>query len=241
MKNEHNKTIKCQRLCVDEELTKGAQLSLGLAQFHYLKNVLRMPEGAAVRVFNGRDGEWLSFLSYTGKKEAALCLQECLRAQPEISRRICLAFAPIKKARMDFLVEKAVELGAHELQPVLTQNTEVRTIRDDRLDQQIKEAAEQCERLDLPVLKPLLKMDAFLTTYKDIPVLACLERTDADLLKNVAGGLDRDFAVLIGPEGGFSKEEASLLQKQDNVVPVSLGPHILRSETAALAALSLVM
>lgn len=241
MKSEHDKTIKCQRLCVDEELTKGAQLFLGPAQLHYLKNVLRMPESAPVRVFNGRDGEWLSSLSYTGKKEASLHVTECLREQPDAGRRVCLAFAPIKKARMDFLVEKAVELGVHELQPVLTQNTEARTVRDDRIVQQIKEAAEQCERLDVPVLKPLLKMEAFLASYKDFPVLACLERAEAGLLRNTAGRLDTDFAILIGPEGGFSQEESALLLRHDNVMPVSLGPHILRSETAALAALSLVM
>lgn len=243
MEKEYYKTIKCQRLCVDDELKQGGRVVPDAAQFHYLKNVLRLPEEAPLRVFNGRDGEWLAALSYTGKKGAALLLQELLKPQPAAgSRRVHLAFAPIKKNRMDFLVEKAVELGAHALHPVLTQNTEVRTIREDRISLQIREAAEQCERLDIPSLLPLQKMEDFIKTYRDMPVLACLERADARPLSGEAARTgDGDLAILVGPEGGFTAGECDILRQMDNVIPVSLGHRILRSETAALSALSLVM
>lgn len=238
MKEADKKTIKCQRLCVDGELKNGSTVSLDQAHVHYLKNVMRMPEGAHIRVFNGRDGEWLAGINYEGKKSASLHLEEKLAAQPDIKRRVCLVFAPIKKARMDFLIEKAVELGAHELQPVLTQNTEVRVIKEDRIRQQIREAAEQCERLDIPALSPLISLHNYIAQRQDSPVLACLERQDTPHISDVIVQMEGDVAVLVGPEGGFTAEEMSFIEKTGNIRPVSLGRNVLRSETACLVALS---
>lgn len=138
------------------------------------------------------------------------------------------------------MVEKAVELGATHLHPVLTRHTEVRHINADRLLQQIIEAAEQCERLDVPCLTPLAPLDALLGAWPDdVPMLACLERRGGAALldTSVSGG---SCAVLIGPEGGFTAEEAAGLERQRGIIPVSLGPRILRSETAALYALSVI-
>ena len=225
--------IKLPRIYVEDDLHDGAALALGRDQAHYLCTVLRGRAGDSVRLFNGRDGEWLGTIETTGKKDTTLRLTRKLKDQPPAPRPVHLYFAPIKKARMDWLIEKAVELGATHLHPVLTQNAEVRAINEDRIRSQITETTEQCERLDMPQLFPLRP---FLTAIGDSNIFACVERMN---LKPLEKTIPENSAVsfLIGPEGGFTATEKEKLLALKNVTPLSLGSRILRSETAAIAAL----
>lgn len=241
-----DKTIKLPRLYVDCDLRAGEPAALGPQALHYLRNVMRRKAGDRVRLFNGRDGEWLCVLEDAGGKRVSVVPESCLRSQPPPPRPLHLAFAPVKKARLDWLVEKAVELGATALHPVLTRNAEVRVLNEARLTAQMAEAAEQCERMDLPALTPLIPLPAFLSdfTLKDFtgtgaPLLACLERApDAAPLSAALPPPPDSAAFLIGPEGGFTEDERRLILAAPGVRPVSLGPRILRSETAVCAALA---
>lgn len=199
--------------------------------------MLRAEPGAQVRVFNGRDGEWLAEISTLDKKRGALRFLERIKAQTEPMMRVRLLFAPIRKQRLDLLIEKAVELGATDLYPVLTARTENRALKFDRIAAQIIEAAEQCERLDLPVLHPARGIDELLRNWDGPEIFACVERKYLPALaplKNVA-----DCAFFIGPEGGFDAREADILCESLKVCPVGLGDTILRAETAAFYCLSL--
>lgn len=191
-----------------------------------------------MRIFNGRDGEWLAEITAIGKKDGALCLTRQIRAQGKSGAARHLLFAPVKKQRMDVLIEKAVELGVSDLHPVLTNRTENRKINAERLEAQMIEAAEQCERLDVPRLHPLVPLAQKIAGWTDGEVYACLERADAPLLHTVITG--GGAAFLIGPEGGFDAGEIEFLSARENVRPVSLGANILRAETAAIACLSYV-
>lgn len=232
--------FKLPRLYVPQDLVEGVPVILDAGQAHYLGAVLRRKIGDMIRVFNGKDGEWLVSLEEIGKKSATGYLKKSLRVQPAGGLRVHLLFAPIKKHRMDWLVEKAVELGVTDLHPVLTRNTEVRKINVERLERQVFEAAEQCERLEIPVLHSLRDMQAVLQG-RDMegPVLACVERFDAVPLVQAVPEGHQDLAVLIGPEGGFTAEEKTMLAGFAGVTPVSLGDSVLRCETAAVKALIL--
>lgn len=234
-----NDITKSPRLFVEPALNAGAELAIEGPAHHYLKNVLRIGAGAKIRLFNGRDGEFAATVQSTDKKAVHVALDKQLRAQKKPEREIHLLFAPIKKERMDFLIEKAVELGATHIHPVLTQNTDVRKINEDRLAAQMIEAAEQCERLDIPTLSPAKDLFAALATWnKNILMLAALERFDAQpLTKRILPG---NVAVLIGPSGGFTREEMEKISALSFIQPVSLGENILRSETAAAAALAIL-
>lgn len=231
-----NSITKSPRLYTELDLLQGSVIELPKEQAHYLKNVLRKTEGDLVRLFNGRDGEWIYTLQSLGKKSAQAAAQEQIRPQTEQSREIHAYFPPIKKNRMDFMIEKAVELGATHLHPVLTQNTETRKINEERLKAQIIEAAEQCERLNLPVLYPL---DDIFSALKDCdcPVYAAIERIDGAVSTDHDNG---DIAVLIGPEGGFTREEINRLNGLPTLKTISLGNTILRAETALLKLLSIL-
>lgn len=229
---------KYARLYLNGALEENSKLRLDSEQAHYLRNVLRKTVGDKVRVFNGRDGEWLARIDALGKKEAELVPEECLRVQSvRSSGRLHLCFSPIKKHRMDFLIEKAVELGVTDFHPILTNRTENRKINEDRLRAQIIEAVEQSERLDVPLLHSMEKLPVFLgASTLGVPVYACIERAGAmNLAKaDLSGGA----AFLIGPEGGFDPEEISSIKNTRSVYPVDLGQEILRAETACLACLS---
>lgn len=233
--------FKLPRLYVDAPIEKGRVVPLSVDQAHYFKTVLRRQDGDQVRIFNGRDGEFLCTLQEMTKKGGLACAERQTREQPRDSSAVHLFFAPIKKSRMDWLIEKAIELGATDLHPVITQNTEVRELNNKRLMQQMHEAAEQCERLDLPVLHDSIKLNT-LTTHapKDTALLAALERGEtkpiAEMIK--AG---TPVAILIGPEGGFTAQESEWIQEKSGWSPVSLGPRILRSETAVCVSLTAVM
>lgn len=235
-----NEYIKLPRLYVDQDLSADTPVSFTADQAHYLKNVMRRQPGDRLRLFNGRSGEWLAALTTADKKQATARLEKQLLPQPPQGRETHLLFAPIKKARMDFLIEKAVELGATHLHPVITQYTEVRQVNEERLRAQIVEAAEQCERLSVPALAPAKKLATLVSGWdKAIPVHACIERAeDAPLLQDCA--LGERAAFLIGPEGGFAPEEIEMLRRIPAVRPVSLGSSIYRAETAALICLAAV-
>lgn len=232
---------KLPRLFTESPLSEGCAAVLDTAQTHYLKNVLRKQEGEHLRVFNGKDGEFTAHIEKLGKKEAIIRLEALFLPQPPAAPPVHLVFAPIKKARLDMLIEKAVELGASDLHPVLTERTENRHLNTERLNAQITESLEQCERLARPRLHPLQKLEKLIPTWQSPVIFACLEREDALPLTEALNSMTaQGAALLLGPEGGFTPKEISYLTAAKNCRPVSLGPAILRAETAVFYALSLV-
>ncbi len=229
------------RLFVEAPLGADAAVSLTDAQAHKLGQVLRLTEGDAVALFNGRDGEWQASLVRAGKKGLAARCTGCLAAQRQPAPTT-LVFAPIKAGRLDLLTEKATELGATRLIPVTTRRTVVERVNDGRMAANAVEAAEQCGRLEVPEVMPLRRLDQVLGGWPAaLPLFYCDEAGDAPELIAAAGGLaDGPAALLLGPEGGFEPDERRLLRGLPFVRPVSLGPCILRAETAALSALALL-
>lgn len=228
------------RLHVDAELFPGAEIPLEAGQAHHLLHVLRLQAGAELRIFNGRSPEFSAHLAIPGKGRAAAVVGPSLRpfvAAPDL----WLAFSPIRQARMDMLVEKATELGAAALLPVLTRRTQVRQVNLPKIAAQAREAAEQSERLDLPRIMPPQDLSALLAGWPaGRPLFACLERSDAPSLVAAIGSGPVVAGLLVGPEGGFAPEEQAALLAHPAVRPVSLGPRILRAETAAIAGLSVL-
>jgi 16S rRNA (uracil1498-N3)-methyltransferase len=229
------------RLHVEPDLSEGAALRLEAEQTHYLKNVLRLEAGDAVALFNGRDGEWLGRIEGFGKGWCSLTLIERRREQRP-GPDLWLVFAPIKRAHIDFLVEKATELGVAALHPVHTNRTVVERVNLDRLRANAIEAAEQSERLTLPVLHEPQDLRALLTEWPtERRLLLCDESGAAPAIGEVLRQTAAErWAVLVGPEGGFAETELDALRKLAFVSPVSLGPRVLRADTAALAALAVV-
>lgn len=229
------------RLFIDEPLEAGMQLSLAEKQAHYLLQVLRGKPGDAVALFNGKDGEWLATLESTGKKSATLSLKKLLRPQsPQAD--LWLLCAPLKNARTEWVVEKATELGVARICPVSTQFTVADRINEARLAAIAREAAEQCERLTLPVIDPLTPLLRVLTGWQAERKLIFGDESGKggnarDLLPGLAPG---PCALLIGPEGGFSSAELELLRGHAYVSGMCLGPRVLRADTAAIAALALL-
>ncbi len=222
------------RIYQDLPLENQGEITLTSEASHYLKNVLRKKEGDEVRIFNGREGEYLATLSTIGKKTATAILGECIAQQPTHIEHIHLLFAPIKKARMDILIEKAVELGVTDFHPVITDRTEYRKLNKTRITAQIIEAAEQCERLNIPTLHPIQTLDQKLRSWGS-PLLWAAERYDAPHLSTITGN---NYAFLIGPAGGFTPQECEKLKRHDQVTPISLGRAVYRSETAAMLCLA---
>lgn len=232
-----NDAVALPRLFVNVPLETGNPLALSAEQTHYLKSVLRRPDGSALILFNGKNGEWQATFTFAGKRDGTAIPQHMRRPQPPEATPLHLAFCPIRKERLDFLIEKAVELGVSDLHPVLSQRTVVRDLNRERIHCQIVEASEQCERLDVPMLHPLRSLSSLMGEWPSaVPLYVALERDGAPTLISIprpkaASGL------LIGPEGGFTEEEKSWLKTCPSINPVSLGPRILRSETAALVGL----
>ncbi|GAB6052994.1 16S rRNA (uracil(1498)-N(3))-methyltransferase [Magnetospira thiophila] len=224
------------RLYVTDDLTAGQSISLPPSQAHYLHGVLRLSPGDSLHLFNGREGEWLAELRDMSKKQARLEVTTQTRPQmPEPGP--WLLFAPLKKDRTDFLVEKATELGAAALWPVFTRHTVAARVNQERLRAQVIEAAEQCGRLTLPELIPPLTLNNLERAWDPArPLWIADESRTGTPLKD----LDVSAApgILIGPEGGFAEAELDLLRRLPFAVRVSLGPRLLRAETAALAALA---
>ncbi len=230
---------KYPRLYVAKTLGENINLELPIAQTHYLKNVLRKTTGDHIRVFNGVNGEWLYKITALCKKNTAAAPTQKLKDQPAQTLHKHLIFAPIKKSRMDFLIEKSVELGVTGLHPVIMDHSETRNVKIDRTNAQIIEAAEQCERLDLPVLHPITPLYKAIEKWpKKIKILWAAERTDSTHISKINTPCNTAITFLIGPEGGFSDNEIKFLSQTQNINAISLGEKILRAETAAIACLS---
>ncbi|MGB7432339.1 MAG: 16S rRNA (uracil(1498)-N(3))-methyltransferase [Ahrensia sp.] len=232
---------KLQRLFLDQPMGQGHALDLDKAQSNYLMNVLRMAAGDTVLVFNGRDGEWRATLQPVSKKTAQLHVDTLERAQ-SAAPDLHYCFAPLKVGRLDYMVQKAVEMGAGVLQPVLTQHTQNHRLNVDKMQANALEAAEQCGILALPSCREPLKFDAFLDGWDASRTLIfCDEDAATDNpLATLTPLKGKPIGLLIGPEGGFSDEERAQLRELDHVVAIPLGPRILRADTAAVAAMALV-
>lgn len=230
------------RLYVEEDLGSAVTVGLAAAQAHYLRHVLRLGSGDVVALFNGRDGEWHARIDGFGRGWCSLVVETQTRQQGT-EPDIWLMFAPIKRARLDFLVQKAVELGASRLQPVMTRYTDVKRVNVERLRANVAEAAEQCERTTLPTVGEALPLSAVLADWSaERRILLCAETGPARPIHDVltateTAGPAAGWAILTGPEGGFEASELDALGKLPFVTAVSLGPRILRAETAALSAL----
>ncbi len=229
------------RLFVDAPLREGERIALERDQSNYLGNVLRLSAGDAILVFNGRDGEWRAAIEGR-KRPDGLSIIAQTRKQDRLPD-IAYVFAPLKHARLDYVVQKAVEMGACRLQPVLTRHTQVSRVNSERMRANAIEAAEQCGILSLAEVAEPVALDRFLDRRDSARLLVfCDEASDvaapvpALQAAEAAGGTD----VLIGPEGGFADEERALLLRQPKTLRLSLGPRILRADTAGVAALALV-
>lgn len=230
------------RLYVPDALTPGAAVALAADRAHYLRHVLRLGEGAAVALFNGRDGEYRASIAKLGKKDAVLQVETQLRPF-RAAADVWLCFAPIRQGRIEFIVEKATELGVGRLLPVLTQRTQVNKVNAERLAAHAREAAEQSERLDVPEVGNTISLEKLMSEWPAARRLfLCAERSDAPSLLDTAQAWPKTApcALLVGPEGGFAPEELKIMAGRENVFPVSLGPTVLRAETAALAALAIL-
>ncbi|MDZ7711246.1 MAG: 16S rRNA (uracil(1498)-N(3))-methyltransferase [Roseovarius sp.] len=227
------------RLYLEQPLGEGQTLSLNAAQAHYLFGVMRQGAGGAVAVFNGRDGEWRATVTETGKRGGTLTC-EAQTAPQRNPPDLWLLFAPIKKARTDFIVEKAAEMGVARILPVQTEFTNSERIRQDRLQAHAVEAAEQCGGTFVPEVTNLQKLDQLLSDWPQTRHLMFCDEALAGgstALPNDLSGTP--WAILIGPEGGFSQPERARLSALPFAHPVALGPRILRADTAAVAALTL--
>jgi 16S rRNA (uracil1498-N3)-methyltransferase len=233
--------FRSPRLFVDAPLKGDAAVALERGQSHYLNHVLRLQPGDRVLVFNGRDGEWTAGLQ-GGKRAAALIVGEQIRPQTAAADLHYL-FAPLKAARLDYMVQKAVELGVSRLEPVLTRHGQVARVNSERMRANAIEAAEQCGILALPEVAPPIALARYLGERDPARCLVfCDEDAEvADPATALAAVRPQPrLAVLVGPEGGFAEDERAALLKQPNVVRLSLGPRILRADTAAVAVLALV-
>jgi 16S rRNA (uracil1498-N3)-methyltransferase len=233
--------FRSPRLYVDSPLAEGAELALSQPQAHYLTHVLRLRSGGRALIFNGRDGEWAAVVE-AQKRAVSLHVGHRVRGQTRPSDLHYL-FAPLKAARLDYIVQKVVEMGVSRLQPVLTRHGQVARVNGARMHANAIEAAEQCGILTLPdIAEPAALFDVLAMHEPGRFLIFCDE--DADVADPVAAlaavPAQAPLAVLIGPEGGFAADERSALLKLPNVVRLALGPRILRADTAAVAALALV-
>jgi 16S rRNA (uracil1498-N3)-methyltransferase len=233
------------RLYVEAALAPGVSVPLDRAQANYLTNVLRLADGAELLIFNGRDGEWRAGLSAGSRKSAALTARAMVRPQ-EAGCDLHYLFAPLKHARLDYMVQKAVEMGVSLLRPVQTQHTQATRLNAERMRANVIEAAEQCGILAVPDVAPLARLDALLDAWpQERGLIFCDEdaavRNPIEALGLAQKGEGpRPLAVLIGPEGGFDAREREKLLSLPQTIQLSLGPRILRADTAAVAALTLV-
>jgi len=229
------------RLYVTSPLFSSGVVELPNSQAHYLTHVLRLSVHARISIFNGEAGEWLAEIIETTKNR---CIIRCLKIRREQTKPQDLhyIFAPLKHARLDFVVQKAVELGASCIQPVVTAHTQAVRLNMERMHANAIEAAEQCCVLSIPEIKPPVKLDSLMKTWDaSRSLIFCDERAE---LSSPLAALEKvnpgKLAVLLGPEGGFSESERQMLLSKPFVTPISLGPRIMRADTAAVAALAIV-
>ena len=232
---------RMQRLFVPLDLAQGLEIEADPQQSHYLANVLRLGAGAQLLLFNGRDGEWLAQVATVAKKRVTLEPVTQTRVQPE-HPDLVYCFAPLKQGRLDYLVQKAVEMGAGLLQPVITQHTQMSTVGIDRLRANVIEAAEQCGILAIPRVAEVVKLDRVLWEWEPgRQLIFCDESSETNNPVPILSAISsRKLGLLIGPEGGFSEEERRQLRALPFVTPIPLGPRILRADTAAVAALAII-
>lgn len=237
--------FSAHRLYVEAPLAEGARIALDSGRASYLRNVLRLSAGDEILAFNGRDGEWRAALAEPSRRSVELTARTRVRPQPA-PPDLHYLFAPLKHARLDYMVQKSVEMGASRLSPVLTRRTQVARVNLDRVRANAIEAAEQCGILCLPEIDPPRVLEAVLGAWpKDRLLVFCDEGAPvrapvAALRARAEADRARPLAVLIGPEGGFDPQERGLLLSLPQVLRLSLGPRILRADTAAVAALALV-
>ena len=232
---------KLQRLFIEAPLATGAEIELSPAQAHYLITVLRSKGGDHVLLFNGRDGEWRAELFEAARKRAKIRLE--VRTRPQMrGPDLHYLFAPLKRAPLDYMAQKATEMGASLLQPVITRHTVAERVNVERLYANAIEAAEQCGILRVPEIGEPQKLARLLADWdqKRLLIFADEEAPCASPLEALKSQVSGPLAVLIGPEGGFAADERALLLQQPYVVPVSLGSRVMRADTAAVACLALV-
>lgn len=232
---------KFQRLFVKSPMDAGAELALSPEQAHYLGNVLRLKPGDHVLVFNGADGEWRARLTAIGKKKAQVTVEHQTRPQ-EQGPDLHYLFAPIKRARLDYMAQKATEMGVSRLQPAITRRTVAERVNTDRLKANAVEAAEQCGVLRVPEVCAPEKLSKLLDDWDEARLLIFADEAAATAspIEALSAQTAGPLAVLIGPEGGFDTEERNMLMRQSFVLPISLGPRVMRADTASVACLALV-
>lgn len=232
---------KLPRLFVKFPLKAGAEIALDRDQTHYLANVLRIKPDSYVLIFNGKDGEWCARAAAIGKKAMTLIAEHQTRPQ-EDGPDLHYLFAPIKRARVDYMAQKATEMGAGVLRPVITRRTVAERVKVERLEANAVEAAEQCGILRVPEVRAPQKLEDALKDWDPARLLVVADERAAvaSPLEALASQASRPHAVLIGPEGGFDPEERELLLGKEFVLPISLGPRVMRADTAAVACLALV-
>ncbi len=230
-----------KRLFVIHAISANVEIALDRGQSNYLINVLRMKPGAEVLIFNGIDGEWLANLAVNGRKSASLTSCQQTRPQPA-PYSLAYLFAPLKQGRMDYMVQKAVEMGAGRLVPVITDYTQNAKLNGERMRANAMEAAEQCGILAIPQCDEIQKLNTVLEGWDQTRrIIYCDEgETSQNPLDALANFDAPPGGVLIGPEGGFSEKERELLRSLEFVTPIPLGPRVLRADTAAVAALAIV-
>ena len=224
-----------QRLFVAAPLGPGGAVSVEAGQAHYLATVIRMGAGDRLLLFNGVSGEWLAEVVEAGRKQVTLVVREATRSQEAVPD-LALAFAPIKKGRVDWLVEKAVELGVARLQPVITKRTIVDKLNLERMRSHTVEAAEQCGRNCLATIDEPIKLDDFLRRFDSDRTLYFADETGGK--PAAAAFVPGPATIFVGPEGGLTPDEAAAIRALPTATAISLGPRILRAETAALAAVA---
>ena len=235
--------MRVTRLFIEQPFSANRSISFSEAQAHYLKNVLRMSLGDPVHLFNGRDGEWRSVIDRMSRRRCSAVLEEQVYEQKQ-APNLWLIFAPVKRARIDFIAAKATELGVARILPVFTEFTDVSRVNTQRLRSNAIEAAEQCGRLSVPKVNEPENLTSIIEGWPgDRTLLYCDETGNGigigEYLKlAMTDSRTAPTAFLIGPEGGFSSSELDLLEEKNNFTAIDLGPRILRTETAAIAALS---
>ena len=232
-------SIRNIRLYIDCDLIISSNIELDDMKSHYLCNVMRCTQGENIKCFNSQDGEFLCEIQNINRKSTTIKVLQQIKT-PSLESDIWLIFAPLKKDKTDFVIEKAVELGVSKIIPVITQHTNSEKIKVERYKQQAIEAAEQCERLSIPQISTAKSLTDLLTEWNKERVLFFMneQRNGQDAITTFTKYANKPAAILIGPEGGFSTDEIAKISAQDFVKNISLGPRILRAETAATASLA---
>lgn len=234
MSNKKPKT----RLYINGELKAGAVHLIDSQKGHYLANVMRVKVTEQVILFNGTSGEWMGEITKVGKGKVNVTVRELVNEQV-LEPDLWYLFSPVKKARVDYMIQKATELGVSLIAPVITKRTNLDRIKHDKLVANTIEASEQCGRMIVPEINPMSSLETALGNWPDDRgLIFCDEAGDAVSISNVSPSFKK-WAVLIGPEGGFTADERKMIREHKNTVAVTLGPRILRADTAAVVALSL--